>query len=98
MYMLEGLSRWNTNRSQQALNMGSTSRTKIYDVRLMSNVNDLSIRVLGSTLLPEFIPPGKPTGQILIAYSINDQTVRCYVIVTPLFTHSFYLNSFSFSW
>lgn len=68
MYMLEGVSRWNMDRSQQALNMSSTSRTKIYDVRLMSNVNVLSNRVLGSTLLPEFIPPGKPTGKILMAY------------------------------
>ncbi|TDG96380.1 hypothetical protein EPR50_G00240070 [Perca flavescens] len=63
MYLLEGLSRWNHNRSQQALGMSGTSRTKMYDVRLMSSVNILSNRVLGSGLLPEFIPPGKPTGE-----------------------------------
>ncbi|CAM4558765.1 unnamed protein product [Leuciscus chuanchicus] len=29
----------------------------------MSNVNVLSNKVLGKPLLPEFIPPGKPTGE-----------------------------------
>ncbi|KAK0139240.1 hypothetical protein N1851_024171 [Merluccius polli] len=61
MYMLEGVSRWNLNRSAQALCMTETSGTKIYDIRLMSNVNALSNKVLGKPLLPEFIPPGKPT-------------------------------------
>ena len=67
MYMLEGLSRWNINRAQQALNMSVTSQTRIYGVRLMSSVNALSNRVLGSALLQEFTPPGKPTGKILMA-------------------------------
>ncbi|KAG7526727.1 hypothetical protein JOB18_044521 [Solea senegalensis] len=62
MYMLEGVSRWNTSQAQQALNMTVTSHSRIYDVRLMSSVNILSNRVLGSALLPEFMPPGKPTG------------------------------------
>lgn len=102
MYLLEGLSRWNHNRSQQALGMSGTSRTKMYDVRLMSSVNVLGNRVLGSGLLPEFIPPGKPTGKILWqkkrkhAGQYSDQTVRYYLKVTPLFTHSFYFKRFFF--
>lgn len=64
MYMLEGVSRWNLNRSSQACNMAETSRTKLYDIRLLSNVNALSNRVLGRPLLPEFATPGKPTGKI----------------------------------
>ena len=72
MYMLEGLSRWNLNRSAQALGMTETSKTKIYDIRLMSNVNALSQKVLGKPLLPEFIPPGKPTGKkCLLLMMIN---------------------------
>ena len=63
MYMLEGVSRWNLNRSAQALGMTETSWTKIYDIRLIYNVNALSHKVLGKPLLPEFIPPGKPTGK-----------------------------------
>ncbi|XP_041824833.1 uncharacterized protein LOC121629265 [Melanotaenia boesemani] len=76
MYMLEGVSRWNINRSQQALNMNRTSQTKIYDVRLMSNVNTLSNRVLGSALLPEFIPPGKPTGERIAVEYLLAQSNR----------------------
>lgn len=64
MYMLEGGSRWNINRARDAVSMGGTSRTKIYDVRLMSNLNDLSNRVLGYPLLPEFLPPGRSTSKI----------------------------------
>lgn len=62
--MLEGASRWNINRAHQAVDMSGTSLTKIYDVRLMSHMNVLSNRVLGCALLPEFKPPGKPTGKI----------------------------------
>ncbi|KAF4114422.1 hypothetical protein G5714_004645 [Onychostoma macrolepis] len=64
MYMLEGASRWNINRAHQAVDMSGTSHTKIYDVRLMSHMNVLSNRVLGCTLLPEFMPPGKPTDEL----------------------------------
>jgi len=63
MYMLEGLSRWNLNRSAQALSMTETLRTKLYNIRLMSNVNELSNKVLGKPIFPEFVPPGKPTGK-----------------------------------
>lgn len=63
MYMLEGVSRWNLNRAAQALSMAETSRTKIYDIRLMSNLDALSNKVLGRPIIPEFIPPGKPTGK-----------------------------------
>ena len=95
MYMLEGLSRWNINWAQQALNMSVTSHTRIYDVRLMSSVNTLSIRVLGSALLQEFTPPGKPTRKILM--ETKEQMLHnillmanCQImmVVTPLFTHS----------
>ena len=74
---------------QQALNMSVTSHTQIYDVRLMSSVN-----ALGSALLQEFTPPGKPTGKILM--ETKEQMLHnillmpnCQIMmVTPLFTHS----------
>lgn len=67
MYMLEGGSRWNMNRAREAVGVSGASQTKIYNLRLMSNINALSSRVLGCALLPEFIPPGKPTGKIHLA-------------------------------
>ena len=63
MYMLEGGSRWNMNRACEAMHVTGAMQTKIYDVRLMSNINALSDRVLGNALLAEFVPPGRPTGK-----------------------------------
>ncbi|XP_019957305.2 uncharacterized protein [Paralichthys olivaceus] len=60
MYMLEGGSRWNTNRAHAADGVIGASHAKLFDVRLMSSINDLSRSVLGQPLLPEFIPPGRP--------------------------------------
>lgn len=65
MYVLEGAARWNMDRAHQMLNIPNSSGTKLYDVHLMSNVNDLSNSVLGCPLLPEFKPPAKPTGKIV---------------------------------
>ena len=75
MYMLEGSSRWNMNRAHEAVGMSGASQTKLYNIRLMSNLNDLSNKVLGNALLPEFIPPGRPTGKILqeTSFSLKPQ-------------------------
>lgn len=90
MYMLEGVSRWNTNQAQQALNMSATSHTRMYDVCLMSSVNVLSNRVLGSALLPEFTPPGKPTGKILMA--TKEQMLDNTLLMTKLPDHDGYTS------
>ncbi|XP_030850896.1 uncharacterized protein LOC105441414 [Strongylocentrotus purpuratus] len=63
MYMLEGLSRWNLNRGRDRVDMGSTSGTSMFDVRLMSGINSSSMKVLGTKLIEEFTPPGKSTGE-----------------------------------
>ncbi|KAF4070232.1 hypothetical protein AMELA_G00291360, partial [Ameiurus melas] len=76
MYMLEGASRWNINRAYQAVDRSGTSQTKIYDVRLMSHLNVLSNRVLECALLPEFIPPGKPTGERIAVEYLLAQSDR----------------------
>ncbi|RXN26736.1 Carboxyl-terminal PDZ ligand of neuronal nitric oxide synthase [Labeo rohita] len=76
MYTLEGVSRWNINRAHQAVDMSGTSHSKIYDVRLMSHVNVLSKRVLGNTLLPEFMPPGKPTNERIAVEYLLAQSDR----------------------
>ena len=60
--MLEGGSRWNINRERETMNLANTSQTRLYDVRLMSTLNTMSQRVFGVDLLPEFKPPGNPTG------------------------------------
>lgn len=63
MYMLEGVSRWNMGRAKEAVDVEGTSALRSFDVHLMSLLNNLSQRVLGYALVPEFTPPGKPTGK-----------------------------------
>lgn len=63
MYMLEGVSRWNMGRAKEAVDVEGSSNLRIFDVRLMSLLNSLSQRVLGYALVPDFTPPGKPTGK-----------------------------------
>ncbi|XP_055062318.2 uncharacterized protein [Misgurnus anguillicaudatus] len=53
-----------------------SSMTKLYDIHLMSNVNALSNKVLGKPLLPEFIPPGKPTGERIAVEYLLAQSNR----------------------
>nr|XP_023675259.1 uncharacterized protein LOC111847890 [Paramormyrops kingsleyae] len=76
MYMLEGGSRWNMNRAHEAVSLSAKSHTKLYDVRLMSNLNSLSNRVLRHALLPEFIPPGRPTGERIAVEYLLAQSDR----------------------
>ncbi|MEQ2270308.1 hypothetical protein XENORESO_019327 [Xenotaenia resolanae] len=76
MYILEGGSRWNMKRAQDALHMSHRSHTKLYDVRLMSNINTLSNRVLGHAVLPEFVPPGSPTGERIAVEYLLAQSDR----------------------
>ncbi|XP_023184849.1 uncharacterized protein LOC111607158 [Xiphophorus maculatus] len=76
MYMLEGGSRWNMKRTQEALDMSRRSHSKLYDVRLMSNLNTLSNKVLGHALLPEFVPPGCPTGERIAVEYLLAQSDR----------------------
>ena len=67
MYMLEGLSRWNQSRARESVEVVGASALRSFDVRLMSHLNSISRRVLGSTLVPEFTPPGEPTGKTAVA-------------------------------
>ncbi|XP_041483787.1 uncharacterized protein LOC121430546 [Lytechinus variegatus] len=63
MYMLEGGARWNINRGKDALDISDNSGTRLYDVQMMTTINSMSRRILGSDLIPEFQTPGKPTGK-----------------------------------
>ncbi|XP_078657398.1 uncharacterized protein LOC144903286 isoform X1 [Branchiostoma floridae x Branchiostoma belcheri] len=76
MYMIEGGSRWNINRAREAVQRPVTSKTRLYDVRLMSNINTISQRVLGVKLLPEFSPPGKPTDELMAIQYLLAQSAR----------------------
>ena len=51
-------------RAMEATDLPSTSQTRMYDIGLISAINNLSQRVLSTDLLPEFRPPEKGTGNI----------------------------------
>ena len=61
MYLLEGIFRWNVDRSIAAIEGESTIRC--YDQRLKDAVNTLSRSVLGNPQFAEYKPPGKYTGR-----------------------------------
>lgn len=70
--MLEGLSRWNMGRAKEAVAVEGASSLRSFDVRLMSQLNNLSQRVHGCALVPEFTPPGKPTSKRDLRASLVD--------------------------
>ncbi|XP_030219179.1 uncharacterized protein LOC115548574 [Gadus morhua] len=76
MYMLEGISRWNMGRAKEAVDVEGASTLRSFDVRLMSHLNNLSQRVHGCALVPEFTLPGKPTGERIAVEYLLEQTNR----------------------
>ncbi|KAE8299662.1 hypothetical protein D5F01_LYC02072 [Larimichthys crocea] len=76
MYMLEGASRWNMGRAKEAVAVEGASTLRTLDVRLMSHLNNMSQRVHGCALVPEFTPPGKPTGERIAVEYLLAQTNR----------------------
>ncbi|XP_038137046.1 uncharacterized protein LOC119780874 [Cyprinodon tularosa] len=76
MYMLEGISRWNMGRAKEAVDVEGASTLRSFDVRLISLLNNLSQRVHGCALVPEFTPPGKPTGERIAVEYLLAQTNR----------------------
>ncbi|XP_067380116.1 uncharacterized protein [Channa argus] len=84
MYMLEGASRWNMSRGkEEVVVVGSTLRT--FDVCLMSHLNSMSQRVLGCPLIPEFTPPGRPTGKMALSLPLYVMFM-CMVCVASLWS------------
>ncbi|XP_027132529.1 uncharacterized protein LOC113745221 [Larimichthys crocea] len=76
MYMLEGVSRWNMGRAKEAVDVEGASTLRTFDVQLMSHLNNMSQRVHGCALVPEFTPPGKPTGERIAVEYLLAQTNR----------------------
>ncbi|KAI7802108.1 hypothetical protein IRJ41_000409, partial [Triplophysa rosa] len=76
MYMLEGASRWNMSRAKEAVSVVGASTLRTFDVCLMSHLNNMSQRVLGQALMPEFTPPGKPTGERIAVEYLLAQSNR----------------------
>ncbi len=66
MYILEGASRWNMSRAKEAVFVEGASTLRTFDVCFMSHLNNMSQRVLGWALMPEFNPPGEHTGNIYL--------------------------------
>ena len=75
MYMLEGASRWNMGQAKEAVAVEGASTLKHFDARLMSHLNNMSQRVHGCALVPEFTPPGKPTGKRDLRATLVDQSI-----------------------
>ncbi|KAI4832565.1 hypothetical protein KUCAC02_015528 [Chaenocephalus aceratus] len=64
------------NQAHAAVHVSGASQTRIYNVRLKTHLNALSQRVLNCALLPEFIPPGKPTGERIAVEYLLAQSDR----------------------
>ena len=62
-------------RAKEAVDVEGASTLRSFDVRLMSHLSNLSQRVLGSTLVPEFTPPGKPTSKRDLRATLIDQGI-----------------------
>lgn len=75
MYMLEGVSRWNMGRAKEAVAVEGASTLRSFNVQLMSHLNSVSQRVLGCALVPEFTPPGKPTGKKDLRATLVEQSI-----------------------
>ncbi|KAK7162497.1 hypothetical protein R3I93_006725 [Phoxinus phoxinus] len=63
-------------RAKEAVDVEGASTIRIFDVRLMSHLNNLSQRVHGCALVPEIPPPGKPTGERIAVEYLLAQTNR----------------------
>ena len=74
MYLLEGLHRWNSDRSLAALDT-QLSPLRCYDSKLKSALAELSQSVMGAKLFKEYQPPRKYTGKAVL---------KKYVEVLPL--------------
>jgi len=63
LYLLEGISRWNSDREKQQFQQTDQSSTVLtYNVKLAGVLDSLSTEILGESLLPDFRIPGKYTG------------------------------------
>jgi len=62
-YVVEGLSRWNMNRSRATL---EKTQLQTYSGSLIQQMNHLSKKIFGGKMLPDFIHPGTFTGNITI--------------------------------
>lgn len=63
-------------RAKEAVAVEGASTLKTFDVRLMSHLNNMSQRVHGCALVPEFTPPGKPTGKRDFRATLVDQSIK----------------------
>ncbi len=79
MYMLEGASRWNMSRAKEAVSVEGASTLRTFDVCLMFHLNNMSQRVLGWALMPEFTTPGEHTGNI--SGYISPFIIHCIIVL-----------------
>lgn len=86
MYMLEGVSRWNMGRAKEAVDVEGASALRSFDVHLISHLNKLSQRVHGCAIVPEFTPPGKPTGKRALKATLEYYIPSSFFSLEPLYS------------
>lgn len=67
IYLLEGLHRWNQDRAGAALATGPSPLCS-YSGELLHCVNRNYLKLYGSKLVPEFSPPSRYTGKLLLIH------------------------------
>ncbi|XP_049336892.1 histone deacetylase complex subunit SAP130-like [Astyanax mexicanus] len=73
LYLLEGLNRWNHNRSVESVASKPPSFL-CYSGDLLHSVNNSSLKVLGRRFVPSFQPPTQYTGELIGIDYLYEQT------------------------
>ncbi|XP_028302781.1 uncharacterized protein LOC114463434 [Gouania willdenowi] len=70
LYLLEGLTRWNADRSRATVQRGSRGPHLCYSPREMEHANQLSVELFGQRMLDAHSDPSRPyTGELIgVAY------------------------------
>ncbi|XP_028302297.1 uncharacterized protein LOC114463168 [Gouania willdenowi] len=66
LYLLEGLTRWNADRSRATVQRGSRGPHLCYSPREMEHANQLSVELFGQRMLDAYSDPSRPyTGELI---------------------------------
>ena len=73
-YPLDGITRWNSSRSAEALSSPNTmTELRMFDVRLQDRVNILHDSLFGRPIFPNYTPPAKFTGELIgVEYLLHE--------------------------
>lgn len=77
LYLLEGLNRWNQNRTEASVS-GKPSSFLTYSGALLQCINTSSVKVLGRKYITTFHPPAQYTGKSnsnLFLITVHNETL-----------------------